>query len=306
MKKSTRLGHAKRSAVSAVMPRRSFTMSAIRVTGTRKAMAILFMLNPSGVMNSSRRISPGCTGFIFFAILSSPLVIIHDLDFIGVAVAPYKAKAPLVIDADAVLALAIALQSLQSVPRQQRERAHIRRRVKHVEFPQALTLNGLEPAHRFPAEKALRISAAESPDHPPERILLFSKCQTVRLSGGRVENPEKRACRRRCRKSQNPHTPNPRIDWIRAKAPFGGRVCFWLEDRSKFGRKEPSMMLIGCDYHPSWQQISWLDMATGETGEKKLEHASGEAEKFYRGLPGPALIGMESTGNCQWFVEMAT
>ena len=66
------------------------------------------------------------------------------------------------------------------------------------------------------------------------------------------------------------------------------------------------MMLIGCDYHPSWQQISWLDTATGETGEKKLEHASGEAEKFYRGLPGPALIGMESTGNCQWFVEMAT
>jgi len=71
MKKSTRLGHAKRSAVSAVMPRRSFTTSAIRVTGTRKAMAILFMLKPSGVMNSSRRISPGCTGFSFFAIKPS-------------------------------------------------------------------------------------------------------------------------------------------------------------------------------------------------------------------------------------------
>jgi len=66
------------------------------------------------------------------------------------------------------------------------------------------------------------------------------------------------------------------------------------------------MMIIGCDYHPSWQQISWVDTATGETGEKKLEHASGEAEKYYRGLPGAALIGMESTGNCQWFVEMAT
>jgi transposase len=66
------------------------------------------------------------------------------------------------------------------------------------------------------------------------------------------------------------------------------------------------MIVIGCDYHPSWQQISFLDTLTGETGEKKLEHASGEAEKFYRGLPGPALIGMESTGNCQWFVEMAT
>jgi transposase len=66
------------------------------------------------------------------------------------------------------------------------------------------------------------------------------------------------------------------------------------------------MIIIGCDYHPSWQQISFLDTLTGETDEKKLDHASGEAEKFYRGLAGPALIGMESTGNCQWFVEMAT
>lgn len=65
------------------------------------------------------------------------------------------------------------------------------------------------------------------------------------------------------------------------------------------------MMIIGCDYHPSWQQICWLDTATGETGERKLDHASGEAERFYRGLAEPVLIGMESTGNCQWFVEMA-
>jgi transposase len=66
------------------------------------------------------------------------------------------------------------------------------------------------------------------------------------------------------------------------------------------------MMIIGCDYHPSWQQISWVDTLTGETEERKLDHASGEAQKFNRGLSGPALIGMESTGNCQWFVEMAT
>ena len=66
------------------------------------------------------------------------------------------------------------------------------------------------------------------------------------------------------------------------------------------------MMIIGCDYHPSWQQICWMDTLTGETEEKKLDHGSGEAEKFYRQLAGPALIGMESTGNCQWFVEMAT
>jgi transposase len=66
------------------------------------------------------------------------------------------------------------------------------------------------------------------------------------------------------------------------------------------------MLIIGCDYHPSWQQICWMDTETGETEQRKLEHASGEAERFYRGLAAPALIGMESTGNCQWFVEMAT
>ena len=66
------------------------------------------------------------------------------------------------------------------------------------------------------------------------------------------------------------------------------------------------MRIIGCDYHPSWQQICWLETTTGETGEEKLDHGTGEATQFYRQLAGHALIGMESTGNSQWFVEMAT
>ena len=64
------------------------------------------------------------------------------------------------------------------------------------------------------------------------------------------------------------------------------------------------MIVIGCDYHPSWQQICWMDTLTGETGEKKLEHAQGEAERYYRALAGAVRIGMESTGNCQWFTEL--
>jgi transposase len=64
------------------------------------------------------------------------------------------------------------------------------------------------------------------------------------------------------------------------------------------------MLIIGCDYHPSWQQVCWLDTETGETQERKLEHASGEAERFYSQLGAAALVGMESTGNCQWFVEL--
>ena len=38
------------------------------------------------------------------------------------------------------------------------------------------------------------------------------------------------------------------------------------------------MMIIGCDFHPSWQQVSWMDTETGECGERKLAHAAGEAK----------------------------
>src|SRR6476660_6058879 len=64
------------------------------------------------------------------------------------------------------------------------------------------------------------------------------------------------------------------------------------------------MMIIGCDYHPSWQQVSWVDTETGECGERKLVHATGEAKVCYQQLGAPALIGMEATGNSQWFIEL--
>jgi transposase len=64
------------------------------------------------------------------------------------------------------------------------------------------------------------------------------------------------------------------------------------------------MMIIGCDFHPSWQQVSWVDTETGDTGEHKLVTASGDAERFYRRIPAPALIGMEATGNCHWLVDL--
>ena len=35
------------------------------------------------------------------------------------------------------------------------------------------------------------------------------------------------------------------------------------------------MLVIGCDFHPGWQQVCWVDTITGETEEKKLVHGSG-------------------------------
>jgi transposase len=64
------------------------------------------------------------------------------------------------------------------------------------------------------------------------------------------------------------------------------------------------MTIVGCDFHPSGQQVAIFDAATGEICERKLMHREGEAEQFYRQLPVPSLIGMEATGNSQWFVQL--
>ena len=44
-------------------------------------------------------------------------------------------------------------------------------------------------------------------------------------------------------------------------------------------------MIIGCDFHPRFQQIAFVDMQTGEYGERRLNHPE-EAERFYRSLAG--------------------
>jgi transposase len=61
------------------------------------------------------------------------------------------------------------------------------------------------------------------------------------------------------------------------------------------------MMIIGCDFHPRFQQIAFIDQQTGECGELRLSH-SDEAERFYRSLAGRQVrIGAEATGNFRWF-----
>jgi transposase len=64
------------------------------------------------------------------------------------------------------------------------------------------------------------------------------------------------------------------------------------------------MQIVGCDFHPGFQQIAVLDTLTGEIEQRRLVHEGGEAEVFYRELESPALIGMEAVGNSQWFEEM--
>jgi len=64
------------------------------------------------------------------------------------------------------------------------------------------------------------------------------------------------------------------------------------------------MNIIGCDLHTRFQQIAMLDTATGEIVERRLEHESGEAQRFYAALPAPARVGIEATGYARWLERM--
>ena len=64
------------------------------------------------------------------------------------------------------------------------------------------------------------------------------------------------------------------------------------------------MIIVGCDFHPGWQQVAVFDSATGEIREQKLENGNGEAERFYRSLPSPARVGFEACGNTHWFEDL--
>jgi hypothetical protein len=57
------------------------------------------------------------------------------------------------------------------------------------------------------------------------------------------------------------------------------------------------MMIIGVDYHPSFQTIAFLMEETGECGDQELNHSDGQAEKFYPDLKQRGIcvqVGMEA------------
>ncbi|HET9802737.1 MAG TPA: hypothetical protein VFP96_05850, partial [Candidatus Acidoferrum sp.] len=74
------------------------------------------------------------------------------------------------------------------------------------------------------------------------------------------------------------------------------------------GRKEPSILIIGCDFHTRYQQIAMAREATGESLlDRRLDHARGEAHAFYRSLQDlhePVRMGIEATGPIHCFERL--
>ena len=64
------------------------------------------------------------------------------------------------------------------------------------------------------------------------------------------------------------------------------------------------MLIIGCDFHPGFQQVAIFDNLTGEIEEKRLQHRE-EAERFYGSLAGQQVrVGMEACGHYPWFERL--
>jgi hypothetical protein len=95
-----------------------------------------------------------------------PSVVVHYLDIGRPNISPYKAKTPLIIDADAVLTLPVVLKRLQMVSGW---RFHERKCLRGIKLGQ-LTLSNLdqslEPARAPSFVQSLSVFALEGLDHP--------------------------------------------------------------------------------------------------------------------------------------------
>src|ERR1700687_4581595 len=72
------------------------------------------------------------------------------------------------------------------------------------------------------------------------------------------------------------------------------------------GERSRTMIIIGADYHPGFQQVAYVDTDTGELQERRLGHRE-DAEKFYRDLAAQEVkvrVGMEASGHARWFERL--
>jgi hypothetical protein len=92
-------------------------------------------------------------------------MIVHDFDILGSAIAPHKAKAPLVVDPNRVLAFAVCLQSLQAVSGRRSQFVQDGRRVKVQQLSPRDPAEIRESRHVLVGEEALRIRASKRTDH---------------------------------------------------------------------------------------------------------------------------------------------
>jgi hypothetical protein len=95
-------------------------------------------------------------------------VVIDDFEVEGIAALEAKTYAPLVVDADALAFLAVALQFFQSVLRGNTQIIDARGTVQHLQFSFGHHPDIHEARYGFSGKQGLRVGAFERLDHPHE------------------------------------------------------------------------------------------------------------------------------------------
>jgi len=92
-------------------------------------------------------------------------VVINNLHVVDVPVAPNKADAPLIVDANTVLPFSVAFKRFQVISRGRSKVTKLRSNVQLPEFPLYHPLDSPKPPDTLPRMKLFRIFRPERLDH---------------------------------------------------------------------------------------------------------------------------------------------
>jgi hypothetical protein len=92
-------------------------------------------------------------------------VIVHNLDIVSIAIAPDKTDSPMVIDADAMLALAMTRELFKAIAGRNAQILQRLRVVQHRELASGDSFDALETRKPQAVEKRFRVPASERPYH---------------------------------------------------------------------------------------------------------------------------------------------
>ena len=100
------------------------------------------------------------------------LVIVHNLNFVSVALSPHEAETPLLVNPNAMLPLSVAMQCFQAIAGRSSQVAQFGGAVQLPKLSPGDALDSLKAAARLPTVKSPGFGAAERLDHEPDCILL--------------------------------------------------------------------------------------------------------------------------------------
>lgn len=114
-------------------------------------------------------------------------MIVGDLDVVRVAVAPPKADAPLIVDANAVLPDAIATEFFQSIAGGYPQVGQLLSGIQDEKLAERDVLQGWGPAsYHLAVEQSFRVAVAEAADHSgniTRYVIIVKRYESSRVSG---------------------------------------------------------------------------------------------------------------------------